>query len=319
MPEDTKAYSSGVFDAEDFLAQAQIAGQENLDQYRHVLGSFRTGLLFYYFGNLDLVSHMMWRSMDPDHPAYDATFDAPFADVVPQLYERMDGVVGWTLDHMPPGTLLVIMSDHGFTSWRRSFNLNTWLQRNGYLAQRDSAAASAGDANTALANLDWQRTRAYALGLNGLYLNLQGRERWGIVTAAERDALLDEIAARLAATIDPATGQPAIGRVHRSDRAYADHDQLGVGPDLVIGYAKGTRSSDESALGLIEPEVFADNRGAWSGDHCMDHTAVPGILFTNRALRRPTGRLQDLGISILAEFGLAEFGSDRASDTTSRR
>jgi hypothetical protein len=165
MPEDTKAYSAGVFDAADFLAQAQLAGDENIAQYHHVLATFRHGLLFYYFGNSDLVSHMMWRCMDPSHPAYNAEFDAPYADVIPELYERLDGVVGWTLEHMPANTLLVVMSDHGFTSWRRAFNLNTWLQQQGYLVVRDAATGqpgseSAGDAG-ALANIDWQRTRAY--------------------------------------------------------------------------------------------------------------------------------------------------------------
>src|SRR5678815_1855166 len=130
--------------------------------------------------------------MDPSHPAYDAEFDAPYADVIPQLYQRMDEVVGWTLEHMPAQTLLVVMSDHGFTSWARAFNLNTWLQQQGYLVERDAVPASqaepGGSGAGALANIDWQRTRAYGLGLNGLYINQSGRERWGIVPPADRDA-----------------------------------------------------------------------------------------------------------------------------------
>jgi hypothetical protein len=150
------------------------------------------------------------------------------------------------------------------------------------------------------------------LGLNGLYVNQSGRERWGIVPARRSRRIALEIATRLAATIDPATGLPAVSRVHRSDTTYEDRGQLAVGPDLVVGYAEG-----DAVLGRIGPRLdrargLRDNVGAWSGDHCMDHTAVPGILFTNRALRRPTGRLQDLGISILAEFGL-EAGAPAAA------
>jgi predicted AlkP superfamily phosphohydrolase/phosphomutase len=299
MPEDTKAYSAGVFTPSEFLAQAQLAAAENLEQYRRILAEFDRGLLFHYFGNLDQVSHMMWRPMDPAHPAYDDATDAPLAEVVHELYEHMDAVVGHTLQHMDSTAVLVVMSDHGFTSWRRSFHLNAWLQSEGYLAVRDPDVA--GDR---LSNIDWSRTRAYGLGLNGLYVNLRGRERWGIVRAGEREALLEEIAAKLLETVDHATGQAAVTRADRRETVYRDHGSLELGPDLVVGYAKGTRCADESALGAVASQVFADNASAWSGDHCMDHTAVPGILLTNRELHRPVRHLAELGTAIVAEFGI---------------
>jgi predicted AlkP superfamily phosphohydrolase/phosphomutase len=301
MPEDTKALFDGVFDAREFLAQAHLALEENLRQYHEVLGRFDRGLLFYYFGSTDQVSHMMWRAMDPGHPAYDAATDAPFADVIPQLYVQMDSIVGATLEHLGPKDLLVVMSDHGFASWRRSFNLNGWLRDHGYLAVRDSGVAE--DAGV-LSNIDWAHTRAYGLGLNGLYVNVAGRERWGIVPAGERGALLDEIGAKLLATIDPKTGQPAVTGVYRSDTYYASKAHLDLGPDLIVGYAKGTRCSDASGIGSVPREVFTDNTGAWSADHCMDHTSVPGILFTSRRLQRPARRLQDLAASLLVELGV---------------
>jgi hypothetical protein len=49
-----------------------------------------------------------------------------------------------------------------------------------------------------------------------------------------------------------------------------------------------------------------DNLEEWSGDHEMDHEAVPGILLTSRPLRKPAGRLRDLSQSVLAEFGIDE-------------
>jgi predicted AlkP superfamily phosphohydrolase/phosphomutase len=244
--------------------------------------------------------------MDPQHPVYDATIDAPFADVIPELYTQMDAIVGYTLERLDATTLLIVMSDHGFASWRRSFNLNGWLRDQGYLALRDPGLVN--DTGM-LGNIDWERTRAYGLGLNGLYINLRGRERWGIVPPEERDALRDEIAARLLATLDPATGTPAITRADRPDRVYASQEYLALGPDLIVGYAKGTRCSDDSGIGAVPPEVFADNTSPWSGDHCMDHTTVPGILLTNRALVQPAGSLRDLGAAILAEFGVRGSGT----------
>jgi predicted AlkP superfamily phosphohydrolase/phosphomutase len=306
MPEDTKALNEGVFTPEEFLAQARLAGQEVIDQYRRVLGDFRAGLLFYYFGNLDQVSHMMWRPMDPQHPAYDPERDGPFREVVTQIYAQLDGVVGETLERMGPETLLVVMSDHGFTSWRRAFHLNTWLKENGYLALLDPRMR---DDPGLYANVDWSRTRAYGLGLNGLYINIRGRERFGSVDPQERQALMDEIAGRLLQAVDPATGQPAVTKAYKREEAYHDRGALEIGPDLVVGYAKGTRGSNQSALGKVGPDVFTDNTEMWSGDHCMDHESVPGVLFASRPLRKPVAELKELAAGILAEFDIEGFPS----------
>ena len=302
MPEETAAVSAGVIDRTAFTAQARIAGEENIAQYLHLLDGYSGGLLFHYFGNTDLVSHIFWRTLDPGHPAYDPVHDPEFAHVIPDLYARMDEVVGITLDRMPPGTLLIVMSDHGFASWRRAFNLNTWLRDQGYLG-----VVNRGVSGWAYSNVDWPRTRAYGLGLNGLYVNLAGRERWGVVSPEDRRKLLDELEAKLLAVIDPETGEHAITEVCVSDRWYADGGEREIGPDIVVGYARGWRSSNASALGEIRPTEFEDNFDQWSGDHCMDHQSIPGILLTSRPLKRPATRLGNLAASILEEFGIEGF------------
>jgi predicted AlkP superfamily phosphohydrolase/phosphomutase len=304
MPEDTKALTDEVLTRREFLEQAHIAAQEVIDQYGYVLKHFDDGLLFYYFGFTDQISHLMWRPMDPDHPAYDPVRDAPFRDVVEKQYEKADGVVGYTLEHMGPETLLVVMSDHGFTSWRRAFNLNTWLEKNGYLALKDPNLEN--DPGL-FYNVDWTRTRAYGLGINGLYVNLRGREKDGIVAPEDRVPLLREIAAKLRATVDPTTGLPAVTEVGLSEDLYHDRGYLDVGPDMIVGYAKHMRCSNESALGGVPREVIVDNTDEWSGDHLMDHRTVPGILFTNRPLAKPASSLKNLAASILFEFGVEQF------------
>src|SRR5271157_945874 len=302
MPDDTKAFANGVFSADEFLAQAEMAQQEAARQYQYVLGRFQDGLLFYYFGHSDQVSHMMWRSMDPQHPTYKAS-DARFKNVIPDLYRSFDKIVGATMEKMDPKTMLIVMSDHGFTSWRRAFHLNTWLKENGYLVLRDPNLK---DDPGLFANVDWHRTRAYALGLNGLYINLRGREKWGIVDPEHRLRLMNEIIDKLTKTVDPKTGQIAVTSVFRRDD-YKNTGHLEIGPDLIVGYAKGTRGSNESALGKVPPEVFMDNTEEWSGDHCMDPDSVPGILVTSRPLKKPVAKLQDLAAAILAEFGIEGF------------
>ena len=211
MPEDTKAFKTDVLTDAEFLAQARIAGEENRQQYKYVLDRFQGGLLFYYFGNVDQVSHMMWRARDPGHPKYNPATDAPNAKVIEELYQGLDTVVSDTLARLGPDDVLVVMSDHGFTSWRRVFHLNSWLRDNGYLAvlnpnlQEDPGL---------FANVDWTRTRAYTLGLNGLYVNVKGREKDGIVEPNAREGLAAEIA------------EQAPRRRRSADRDECDHQGL---------------------------------------------------------------------------------------------
>jgi predicted AlkP superfamily phosphohydrolase/phosphomutase len=307
MAEDTKALSDHVLTRDEFLQQAALVGGEVTRQYWSMLNEFRQGLMFYYFENLDQVSHMLWRPRDPGHPAYDAARDAPYARVVEDVYVAFDGIVGETVRRMPPDTTLVVMSDHGFASWRRSFHLNGWLRDHGYLAEIDSSRGSDADL---LRNVDWSRTRAYGLGLNGLYLNLAGRESSGIVRVQDADAVIQEIRTALLATIDPKTGHAAVTKafVRKPDSSAGHADRA---PDLIVGYAEGTRVSNESALGAVPAGVIVDNTSEWSGDHCWDPDAVPGILLTNRRLRKPAAGLEQLAGAILAEFGISGFGTSR--------
>lgn len=313
FPEDTDAISDGVFDTDEFLTQAGLAADEIRSQYEQLLADFDDGLLFNYFGFIDQVSHIMWRATDPGHPAYDPERDGPYADVIDDLYVQADEIVGQTLarlDELGGDGTLIIMSDHGFASWRRSFSLNTWLEQNGYLQVRDPNRRDL----DFLSNVDWSETRAYALGLSGLYVNLEGREAEGIVPRRDRDRLLAEISEALLQEIDPATDRPAVSRVYPREASYSDVGYADIGPDLVVGFAEGTRSSDASAAGRIPAEVLVDNTGAWSGDHIMDHETVPGVLLANRPLERSAGSLRELAAAVLAEFDVSEFPVTRASD-----
>lgn len=315
MPEDTKALSEGVLTRDEFIAQAKIAGGEIKDQFPYVLDDFLSrdgdGLLFYYSGNVDMVSHMMWRTLDPEHPAYDPEWDPQHADVIPSVYRQADEVVGEAmarLEALPqPGTRLVVMSDHGFSSLRRTFHVNNWLRDEGYLAVKNPNLKK--DPGLFM-NVDWSKTRAYALGLNGFYINLKGRERDGIVDPSEKKALLEEIGEKLLAVIDPETGGPVVTKYYISESYFKDHGALAIGPDMILGFAKGTKGSDESSLGELSETLFEDNLDEWSGDHGMDHETVPGVLFTDRPFGKPAISLKDLAASILGEYGITGFPED---------
>ncbi len=76
---------------------------------------------------------------------------------------------------------------------------------------------------------------------------------------------------------------------------------------MIVGFARGVRISNESALGQITGEIIVDNTAKWSGDHLMDHEAVPGVLLSNRPLRREAPSLRALAAAVLAEFGIEGF------------
>jgi predicted AlkP superfamily phosphohydrolase/phosphomutase len=303
-PEEAEAVVDRTISRDEFLDQARIVQDELDSQFHHVLGDFDTGLLFYYFGYTDQVAHMVWRSMDPGHPTYDPKEDLPYVDVVPKLYERADGIVGEALSRVGKDGNVIVMSDHGFTSWRRGFNLNTWLEREGYIVL--AGPPKAGTASSLNTNVDWSRTRAYSIGLADLYINVAGREGAGIVPRAEKDNLVREIASKLRHVVDPATGERVVRRVFVTDEEFHDGEYLDIGPDGVLGYHRYHRGSWESANGTLDPAVLKDNVD-WTGDHVVDPVLVPGILFSSQRLGRRVTGLKDLGAAILAEFGVEGF------------
>ncbi|MCP4377209.1 MAG: hypothetical protein GY794_13670, partial [bacterium] len=310
MPEDTAAYSAKVFETHEFLEQASLTGNEFIEQYDRILEDYDRGLLFYYFGNQDQVAHMMWRAMDPNHPGYVPERDEPYKNVISDRYQEYDKLVGRTLDRIDDDTLLVVMSDHGFTSWRRGFDLNAWLRREGYLTLRPGKEKG----GPLFVDVDWLRTRAYGLGINGLYINLVGREKTGIVMPHAYAGLVQEIREKLLAEIDPKSERHAITKVYLRDEVYPDTRFPDIAPDLVVGYAKMTRGSGKAALGEVGTQVMFDNLDQWSGSHLMDHEAVPGVLLTSRPLKKKADKLENLAAAILAEFGIEEFPAARENE-----
>ncbi len=292
MPEDTKALSGGALTDDEFLAQADYIWQEEVAFAERELKRYRGGALFLYFSVIDQVSHMFWRALEPDA----APEDARYADVIPGLYERADALVGRILQAAPPGTEVVVMSDHGFNSYRYKVHLNTWLAQNGYLQVLPPDERQPGP----LGHIDWANTQAYALGLNQLFLNLKGREQHGVVPLEDKELLLRRLTRELESFRDPSTGGLVITDVTApADGAFPDRT-----PDLLIGYNRGYRSSDESAMGVVGSEVIERNRGKWSGDHCVDPAHVPGVLLTERKLEVTQANLTDLAPTILSYFGL---------------
>jgi predicted AlkP superfamily phosphohydrolase/phosphomutase len=293
--EDHKALSNGVFVDDEFLKQASMVLEERLALFDYALEDYDDGLLFFYFSSSDLQSHMFWWTSDARHPVRSAPEAKKYFGHVKQLYQRLDAVIGDIADRYGSRATILVMSDHGFANFGRQFNLNSWLRDNNFLGPRECSSL--------LQDVDWSQTRAYGLGINGLYLNLKGRERDGIVEPVDQqEALVTELATQLEAVRDW-NGQRVIRNVYRASKVYSG-SATGLSPDLIVGYCRGYRASWATCLGDLTDEVLLDNESAWSADHCADALEVPGVLFSNRPLSSKDPRLVDLAPSILAEFGL---------------
>jgi predicted AlkP superfamily phosphohydrolase/phosphomutase len=302
IAEDTKALTAGVLDDKEYLEQARTVLAEHRRAFDVEFPKFHDGLFFFYFSSLDLNAHMMWRLTDPQHPAYDVALAAQYGTALEDFYEQIDQVLGEVMPNIDDNTTLLVLSDHGFAPYRRSFNLNTWLLNNGYITRKKDAGA---DSAEPFSDVDWSRTQAYGLGLNGLYLNLHGREREGIVDLRQADVLLREIRQKLLEVRDPKDGSQVITRIDLASEAYQG-PYARSGPDALVGYNRGYRAGWKTILGAFPAEVLEDNTNAWSGDHCMDFTKVPGVLLSNRKIEAQTPALTDIAPTILSEFGISK-------------
>ena len=198
------------------------------------------------------------------------------------------------------GDLLLVISDHGCTSFRRGCNINSWLLANGYLSLKEGADGS----SEWLRDVDWSRTRAYALGLTGMFFNIEGREAHGIVRpGSEVDALKAEIIGKLAGLVDEDCGDVGIREVFDTARIYRG-PYLPNAPDLLLGYNAGYRTSWDCASGMVSGPVFEDNVRPWSGDHCVDPRLVPGVLFCNYPIDVEDPALIDIAPTAMRLFGL---------------
>jgi predicted AlkP superfamily phosphohydrolase/phosphomutase len=299
LAEDTWALNEHVLDDDAFLAQAYGNHEDRERMLFDALEKTQQGLCTCVFDTTDRVQHMFWRYLDDDHPAARGVPRDKRPQVIQNLYARMDELIGRVMRQIDDKTLLMIVSDHGFKSFARCVNLNAWLHQNGYLALKAEKTES-GDW---FEDVDWSKTRAYTMGLNGVYLNLKGREREGIVEPSNVENLKQELRAKLHGLTDPSSGRLGITGVFDCDAVYAG-PYVENAPDLIVGYGDGFRASWDSVMGKVTGQIFEDNLKAWSGDHCIDARLVPGILFCNRKIADEKPAIVDVAPTILNLFGL---------------
>lgn len=303
MAEDHNGLNNGRFDEHAFLKQCELVLEERERMVFYELGRFTEGLFFAVFDTPDRVQHMLWRFRDAEHPAYDQDRVQEFSAIIEEHYRRYDALLGRILGQFDEDTLLIVLSDHGFNSFRRAFHTNTWLCQQGLMALRGGKAPDE-DLGENLAVVDWSKTSAYALGLGGIYLNLKGREGGGIIEEGEEaERVRRAIQEGLTGLRDADSGHIAIRSVSRREEIYTGAF-VKDSPELLVNYAPGFRVSWQTALGGMPHNLFEDNQRRWSGDHIIDPSAVPGILFVSRPMRHDHADIRDLAPTLLQYFGV---------------
>lgn len=296
MVEDHTGFNNGRLDEFAYLEQCQGVLRERERMMLRELDRMEEGLFFCLFDTPDRVQHMFWR----DHQSRSG--DTEMARIIEDQYRACDAAVGKALDYADDETLFIALSDHGMNSFERGVHLNTWLHDQGLLAYHSGIEPGA-DAGDFFHGVDWSRTKAYALGLGGIYLNLKGREEKGIVEASEAQSLKSAIADGLTNLTDLALGKAAISSVATREQIYSGayaHES----PDLLVNFAEGYRVSWGTALGGAPEGYFEDNVKRWCGDHIIDPCLVPGVLFMNREFNGEKARLLDMAPTILEALGV---------------
>lgn len=300
LAEDTWALNEGIIDEGAFLTQAYDICQERETAFLDSLRKTSDGLLVNVFDTTDRIQHMFFRYLDPEHPANAGKDLTLHKDAIAEVYERSDRLVGQVLSKISERDLLLVISDHGFKAFKWGVNLNTWLWQEGYLVLKEGAQPG----TEWFTDVDWGKTRAYAFGLAGIFINTQGRERQGIVkSGADKQALLLELKTRLEGLIDQERNVQPIRRAILACQELSGPYSKDA-PDIFAGYNEGYRISWNSAIGKISERVIEPNTKHWSGDHCLDPELVPGVIFSNWRIEEAAPALMDMAPTILNVFGL---------------
>ena len=302
LAEDTWALNEGVIDEKAFLEQAYDICASREAAFLDNIRRSKEGLLVSVLDTTDRIQHMFFRYLAADHPANAGKDTETHKDAILDVYERSDRLTGQVLDEIDDRDILFVISDHGFKPFKWGINLNSWLWQQGYLVLKDGIKPG----GQWLAGTDWSKTRAYAMGLTGIFVNTEGREKEGIVKpGAERNALLIELQKKMEDILDMERGIKPINRAIIADKALRG-PYVREAPDIFPGFRKGYRISWNSAVGKISDAVVEPNTKRWSGDHCLDPDLVPGVIFSNWRIEDDDPAIVDLAPTILNIFGLSK-------------
>lgn len=314
MAEDHDGLNLERFDESAYIDQCNIVMHERRRMMEYELGRFESGYFFCLFDTPDRLAHMFWRFREPDHPSNHGEHNPEFANAIEEHYRDCDKIVGKAMKHADDETIFIVLSDHGMNSFQRGLNVNTWLYENGFLALKSGSGP--GDGGDFFENVDWDKTKAYSLGLGCIFLNRQGREANGIVKDDEAESVRDWIVSGLTGLVDPDRSTEAVRSVVRREQVYSG-PYLSEAPDLLVNFSESYRVSWDTPLGGVPQGLFVDNHKKWGADHVIDPALIPGVLLMNKKFNTQSPDLVDLAPTILSALGVEKGTEMEGSDLLS--
>jgi predicted AlkP superfamily phosphohydrolase/phosphomutase len=300
MPMDTWAVNENRLSEEAFIEIVNTVHREKKEMLDYEMKRFEKGVLFCYFEDSDIIQHMFWRYRDPEHPLYEENAPQKYKDMIDNYYQKMDALLGEVMQKMKTDDILIVLSDHGFNTFRRAVHINSWLRENGYLQLKDSFSKNGREL---FQDVDWPKTKAYSIGFGGIYINQASRESKGIIKPGqETEDLKKEISEKIKQWRDDKYSSPVVNSVYTpEDIFWGPHAK--DAPDLYLGLNIGYRASWQTAIGGAPEGLIEDNQKKWSGDHLFDPKLIPGVLFTNFKVDKASPSIYDMTPTILKICG----------------
>lgn len=293
LTEDTKAVTEKRITTDVFLEQVNEIENDRNKMFWYEFNRFERGILAFGFDASDRLKHIFWK----DKVLVDDGFEV--SEEIEDYFIEKDKLLGHILDKIDDNTKLIIFSDHGFSSFERAVSVNTWLVKNGFMTLNKQPTDK--DHGELFKNVDWSKTKAYSLGFTSIYINEKGREKNGIVE--NKEEVINEIVEGLSKLKDPKYNKNVITMLYKGRDTYIGKFAE-EGPDIVIGFEPGYRMSWQNAVGGLTKEILMDNNEEWKGDHLIDRSHVPGVIFTNFKIKKENPSLIDIAPTILSIFNI---------------
>lgn len=288
MPEDTKAVTENKLDESVFYGQINEIENERNKMFFYEFKRFKQGLYAFVFDSGDRLKHIFWNSRDKIKRK-------ALPKEIEDYYLQKDNLIEKVLSKIDENTKLIVFSDHGFADFTYQVNINSWLVKEGYMKIKDN------NQNSLFRFVDWKNTQAYSLGFTSLYLNLKGRESQGIIGNDEAEGLTKEIADKLKSLKN--NSNPVFTKIYKSKDIYKGNF-LDIAPDLILGFSQGYRASWQNAVGGMDKDIIFENKTKWKGDHLIDRSHVPGVLFTNFRINKKSPSIIDIAPTVLKLFNV---------------
>ncbi len=294
MPFHTWGVNEKRLSEEAFLTQAEEVFKKEKELLFLELERLKKGLLFAYFESPDIIQHMFWRYIDTGHPLYSA-LETKYNKQIEDWYKRMDDILAEVTKNLGPEDTLIVLSDHGFDTFKRVAHVNSWLKANGFLQLIGNGVSG----DELLGDIKWLKTKAYCISFGAIYINQIGREKYGIVKPGEEtEKVKKELIEKLKAWHDDKFNSPVVNEVYRKEDIFWGKYTKDA-PDLYVGFNRGYRASWQTALGAVPDKLIEDNLKKWSGDHLFDPALMPGVIFSNRKIAKPDPSIYDITPTIL--------------------